>query len=138
MKNIKSFLNNLGKISKSTFDNHAIELFKFQSRYNLVYKAYLESLNFEPEIVDKIGQIPFLPIEFFKHHTVKTNDWENELVFESSGTTQTITSKHHIPDLDFYHSHARKIFEDKFGRLEGKSIFALLPSYLEREGSSFG
>ena len=136
MKNIKSFLNNLGKISKSTFDNHAIELFKFQARYNLVYKAYLESLNFDPNNVDKIDQIPFLPIEFFKHHTVKTNDWEDEIVFESSGTTQIITSKHHLPDLDFYHSHARKIFENKFGGLDGKSIFALLPSYLERGGSS--
>jgi phenylacetate-coenzyme A ligase PaaK-like adenylate-forming protein len=136
MKNIKSFLNNLSKINKSTFDYHAIELFKFQSKYNLVYKAYLDSLNFDPEKVNKLTQIPFLPIEFFKYHSVKTNDWETEIVFESSGTTQILTSKHYVPDLDFYHEHAREIFEDKFGRLEGMSIFALLPSYLERKASS--
>lgn len=136
MKNIKSFLYNLSKINKSTFDNHAIELFKFQSRYNLVYKTYLESLNFNSEKVDRISQIPFLPIEFFKHHAVKTNDWDDEIVFESSGTTQIVTSKHYLPDLEFYHAHAREIFESKFGRLKNISIFALLPSYLERGGSS--
>jgi hypothetical protein len=136
MKNIKSFLNNLGKVTKSTFDNHAIELFKFQARNNLVYKKYLNSLNLLPENVKEIAQIPFLPIEFFKKHIVKTNDWDAEIVFESSGTTQLITSKHNVQDLHFYHAHAKRIFEDKFGLLEGKTIFALLPSYLDRQGSS--
>jgi len=136
MKNIKSFQNTLGKVTKSTFDNHAIDLFKFQAGNNPVYKAYLESLNFKPENVEKITKIPFLPIEFFKHHTIKTNDWETEIVFESSGTTQIITSKHHLQDLSYYHAHAQRIFENSFGPLADKTILALLPSYLERQGSS--
>jgi hypothetical protein len=136
MINLKSFQNTLGKISDSSFDNHAMELFEYQATHNKVYKQYLNSLDIVPHIVCKIDQIPFLPIEFFKSHTIKTNEWKAQIVFESSGTTQQIPSKHHIADVEFYHLHAKEQFEDKFGPLAGKTIVALLPSYLERQGSS--
>ena len=136
MINIKSFQNSLNKISHSSFDNHAIELFKFQASYNKVYKQYLDSLGINPLDIKKVSQIPFLPIEFFKSRDIKTNEWKSQIVFESSGTTQLIPSKHHIQDVDFYHLHAEQLFEDTFGALMGKTIVALLPSYLERQGSS--
>jgi hypothetical protein len=136
MINLKSFQNSLSKISESSFDNHAIELLKCQAGNNSVYKQYLNSLSINPVNIKKVSQIPFLPIEFFKSHAIKTNEWESQLVFESSGTTQIIRSKHHIQDVDFYHLHAKNLFESSFGHLLDKTIIALLPSYLERQGSS--
>jgi hypothetical protein len=136
MINLKSFQNSLSKISESSFDNHAIELFRYQARYNSIYKEYLNSLNINPVYINEVSQIPFLPIEFFKSHTIKTNEWKSQIVFESSGTTQKISSKHHIQDVEFYHLHAKHLFENIFGTLAGKTILALLPSYLERQGSS--
>ena len=88
MINIKSFQNSLNKISQSSFDNHAIELFKFQASYNKVYKQYLDSLGINPLNIKKVSQIPFLPIEFFKSRDIKTNEWKSQIVFESRGTTQ--------------------------------------------------
>ena len=136
MLNLKSFQNSLSKISESSFDNHAIELFRYQAIYNSIYKEYLNSLGIKPVNIKKVSQIPFLPIEFFKSHTIKTNEWETQIVFESSGTTQIISSKHHIQDVEFYHLHAKHLFENSFGPLKNKTIIALLPSYLERQGSS--
>ena len=136
MINLKSFQNSLSKISESSFDNHAIELFRYQAIYNSIYKEYLNSLSIDPVNIKEVSQIPFLPIEFFKSHTIKTNEWETQIVFESSGTTQIISSKHHIQDVEFYHLHAKHLFENSFGPLINKTIIALLPSYLERQGSS--
>ena len=136
MINLKSFQNSVSKISESSFDNHAIELCQYQASYNNIYKEYLNSLGIKPLNIKKVSQIPFLPIEFFKSHTIKTNEWESQLVFESSGTTQKISSKHHIQDVEFYLLHAKRLFEKSFGPLLGKTIVALLPSYLERHGSS--
>jgi hypothetical protein len=136
MINLKSFQNSVSKISESSFDNHAIELFKYQATNNSVYKQYLNSLSIEPVNIKNVSQIPFLPIEFFKSHTIKTNEWEAQIVFESSGTSKLVPSQHHIQDVDFYHLHAKRLFESSFGPLLGKTIVALLPSYLERQGSS--
>ena len=136
MINLKSFQNSVSKISESSFDNHALELCQYQASYNNIYKEYLNSLGIKPLNIKKVSQIPFLPVEFFKSHTIKTNEWESQLVFESSGTTQKISSKHHIQDVEFYLLHAKRLFEKSFGPLLGKTIVALLPSYLERQGSS--
>ncbi|MEN8248201.1 MAG: acyl transferase [Bacteroidota bacterium] len=132
----KSFIESLPKSNKSTFDNHAIELFKYQSKNNLVYRTYLENLKVNPGIVQELKDIPFMPIEFFKHKTIKTNEWEDNIVFESSGTTGINTSKHHIYNLSNYHKNARQLFETEYGAIEDKIILGLLPSYLERSGSS--
>ena len=136
MNTIKSFQQALGKISDSEFDNHAIALFRFQAENNSIYRAYIKSLNIDLDTITVIDQIPFLPISFFNYQTIKTNDWPTEIVFESSGTTQLVTSKHHLPETDFYHSHAQQLFEEQFGTLKGKTVIGLLPSYLERKGSS--
>ncbi len=136
MKNIKSFQQTLNKISESAFDNHAIRLFQFQASHNPVYKNYLHQLGVAPAGVRHLRQIPFLPIEFFKYHPVKTGHWQPQTTFISSGTTGQQPSQHALPDLAFYHRHARYLFEQQFGPLAGKVIVALLPAYLERQGSS--
>jgi len=136
MENINSFQNLLNKINKSNFDNHALNLFKYQARFNKVYRSYLGLLSTEPSDVKKLQEIPFLPIEFFKYHSVTTNEWPPEIVFESSGTTSSDRSHHHIKDLDFYLNNATELFERTFGKLVDMHIVALLPTYNQRQVSS--
>lgn len=132
----ESYLDTLSKISQYNFESHALELFRFQAAHNNIYQAYLHHLGIKPSEVNKLGDIPFLPISFFKQHVIKTNDWIEEKVFESSGTTGVLTSKHYIKDVDFYQTHALRLFEKEFGPIKEMHILALLPSYMERENSS--
>jgi len=118
------------------FNALAIELFQFQYENNSVYRQYCDILKVQANAVDTIQKIPFLPISFFKTHTVKTTDFEAETVFESSGTTGTINSKHFIKDLSLYQKSFTTCFEKFYGPPKNKCILGLLPSYLERENSS--
>lgn len=83
-----------------------------------------------------MGDIPFLPITFFKTHEVTSGRWAPEVIFTSSGTVDKDVSRHFIPSLPFYLQHSQKIFESFFGPLEQFHVLSLLPSYLERTGSS--
>lgn len=136
MFDTKSLLNLLPNINEYNFDSHAIAVFKWQAENNLVYRSYLKFLNISVNEVINVSQIPFLPISFFKTHTIKTNEWKPQKVFESSGTSGLQTSKHALKDLLFYHTHAQRLFEAEFGSIEHAHILALLPSYLERNSSS--
>jgi hypothetical protein len=124
------------KVNPTTFDQLAIELFNFQAKYNPLYGEFLTLLNKAPESVSSISQIPFLPISLFKNKTIKTGDWNRETLFESSGTTGQVTSKHEVRSMDWY----KKITVDGFNKFYGDPkefcFLALLPSYIERSGSS--
>ncbi|TAE74962.1 MAG: acyl transferase [Bacteroidetes bacterium] len=124
------------EVNENSFEEMALDLFQYQSKYNLVYKKYLSYLQKKTNNITSIYQIPFMPIDFFKFHKVITNDFEPSHIFESSGTTLQIRSKHFIKEIDFYHQNAEKIFEDMYGKLNNFHILALLPSYLERGNSS--
>ena len=136
MLDAKSFLKALPKISQSNFETHALQLFQWQAQHNGVYNAYVQGLGINPQQIKNIVDIPFLPISFFKRHVIKTNDWQEEKVFESSGTTGMETSKHYVHSLEFYHNHSKWFFEKEFGEVGQMHVLALLPSYLERESSS--
>ena len=126
-------------LNVESFEDFSLELFRYQSKYNLIYKKYIDALNINPNSIDDLRSIPFLPIEFFKQHKIVSNSAElsqDELVFESSGTGSGLTSKHYLSNLNHYLKHAQHIFESFYGRLEDYIILALLPSYLERKGSS--
>ncbi|MFZ5970633.1 MAG: acyl transferase [Bacteroidota bacterium] len=86
--------------------------------------------------IASFDQIPFLPISFFKSRLVKTGSWPEEVVFTSSGTTGSVVSRHAVRQRHFYLHHSLRIFEHFFGRIDQYHVLALLPSYLEREGSS--
>jgi len=140
---IKNYKENIFSISKNdfkAFEKKALELFYFQSKYNLVYKEYIENLNIDSSQINSIYKIPFLPIRFFKSHNVQIEGVKTNQIFTSSGTTdQTQRSKHAISDLHFYEKSSQFIFEEmykEYGKLSDFQIFALLPSYLERDGSS--
>lgn len=114
----------------------ALKVFRFQYENNLVYKQFCDLMKVEKGDVKKICQIPFLPISFFKSHDVVANQNEVEVTFTSSGTTGMITSKHQVTDVSFYEKSYRQGFSQFYGDIENYVILALLPSYLEREGSS--
>ncbi|GAB3505172.1 LuxE/PaaK family acyltransferase [Emticicia fontis] len=119
-----------------TFEELALEIFRFQAATNPVYHEYLGFLRINPQKIDRVEKIPFLPIQFFKHHKVITDHAPTQMIFESSGTTQQNTSKHYVSDLPFYEHISQKIFEQFYGPITDYHILALLPSYLERNNSS--
>jgi hypothetical protein len=118
------------------FEEIALQLFDFQYTHNLVYKQFVDYLKINAAEVQTVQQIPFLPIEFFKTHRILTKNAETQKIFESSGTTGQITSKHLVADLALYEESFDKGFEQFYGNIEDWTILALLPSYLERDTSS--
>lgn len=136
MNKFKSLKDDLFKINKENFEENALRLFYFQAKNNPVYKQYIEYLGKKIEKINIIEKIPFMPIEFFKNHIIKTSSWKSVKIFESSGTTGDVRSCHHIEDLDFYDRVSKAIFEKQYGSLKDYHIMALLPGYLERRNSS--
>lgn len=128
-----SIFNNLSEVN---FEKKALNLFAFQAEHNPVYKKFLKYLNCDINSVKRLNQIPFLPIQFFKSHKILSSKRQIEKVFLSSGTTGSIQSKHYVINLKIYEESFRKGFEYFYGNLKEYTILALLPSYLEREGSS--
>jgi hypothetical protein len=133
---LRSFETKLYSVNESSFEDIALELFHFQAVYNPVYRDFLRNLSVDITSVTELNQIPFLPIRFFKTHDIKTGEWIPEVTFTSSGTTALTTSRHAVQHLSFYLDHAQRCFEHFFGSLTGYHLLALLPSYLERQGSS--
>lgn len=136
MNSRKKFQENLFQINAQNFEECALALFFYQAKHNQIYKKYLDLLHFKAEKVTSLPEIPFLPIEFFKYHAIKTGIFEPERIFESSGTTGQVRSRHYVAELKFYHRLSQHIFEQFYGRLSEYHILALLPSYLERSQAS--
>ena len=114
----------------------ALEIFFFQYRNNEVYKKFIDSLRIVPETINSIEKIPYLPISFFKTHSVSTTTFEPEIIFESSGTTGENTSRHLVKSRELYHKTFVKGFNLFYGNPAKWCFLGLLPGYLERENSS--
>ncbi|WP_341837424.1 acyl transferase [Chitinophaga pollutisoli] len=114
----------------------ATEVFRYQYEGNALYRAYVDALKVNPSAVQSLEQIPFLPISFFKTHRITTGTFEPEVVFESSGTTQTVNSRHEVKDTALYTRSFLDAFRRFYGPVEDFVILGLLPSYLERKNSS--
>ena len=123
-------------ISPIQFKQHALELFKYQYENNTVYRSYCDLINNAYSEVNEVHKIPFLPIQFFKSHTVSCVSKAPDKIFLSSKTTGQIASKHFVNDLKIYHKSFEKGFNEFYGSIKNYTILALLPSYLERENSS--
>jgi phenylacetate-coenzyme A ligase PaaK-like adenylate-forming protein len=122
--------------SQKKFEKTALKVFRFQYENNLVYQEFCDLLKTDVPRVKSLQQIPFLPIQFFKSHQVVSNTNTIEATYTSSGTTGTNTSKHLVTDTSIYEESYRKGFSQFYGNIEDYVVLALLPSYLEREGSS--
>lgn len=123
--------NILGSKLEYDFDLICDQVFAYQEKSNPLYQKYIESTYQE-----NLPMSRFLPIEAFKKEVIKSGNWQEVCIFESSGTTGMINAKHAVRNLDFYHQNAIRDFERSFGSLEGSCILALLPHYLERGNSS--
>jgi len=120
----------------SDFQNRALEIFEYQYNNNAVYQCFAKNLNKNPEKVSQLIELPFLPVEFFKNHVVVSGNEKAQKIFESSGTTDNVTSRHHVVDLELYTESFVKTFQMFYGDPSEYIIAALLPSYIERENSS--
>ena len=134
--NRDQLLQEIRQVDSDNFVPVALEVFRYQAKYNLLYRRFLQLLAISPERVQHLEDIPFLPISLFKSHTVKTGDWKASLIFRSSGTTGTATSRHFLRDNDWYKEISLRGFKQQYDKVENYCILALLPSYLERKDSS--
>jgi len=121
--------------SKS-FDQLALEIFDYQVRNCEVYARFVQNLGIDIRKIKNLDSIPYLPIEFFKSHIINCSKAEPDIIFSSSGTTGQIQSRHYVKDIEFYIQSYRTAFNLFYGDISKYTILALLPSYLEREGSS--
>ena len=122
--------------SDAEFESEALRLFRYQAEYCAPYAEYVRLLGIEPADVHRVENIPMLPIEIFKSHKVYCGEAEAQMVFTSSATTGMTQSRHYVEDLSIYERAFTEAFRQFYGDERECSIYALLPSYLEREGSS--
>jgi acyl-protein synthetase LuxE len=121
----------------NNFENIALQVFFYQYHNNLLYREYCEALHIDIRSVTQLAHIPFLPITFFKTHRVITGSQEPaDIIFESSGTTGEIPSRHYVCNARLYEQALLKGFEQFYGSVSQYTILGLLPSYLERKNAS--
>ena len=122
--------------SQKEFEKIALKVFRHHYDNNKVYQDFCVFLKKDKTNVKSLEEIPFLPIQFFKSHEILSSQDQTQETFTSSGTTGTLTSKHLVTDLTLYEQSFRKAFSQFYGNIEDYVVLALLPSYLERDGSS--
>lgn len=123
-------------VEEPGFQALALEIFHFQYQHNKIYRAYVEALKTDLHTVNSIEKIPFLPISFFKTHEIKTGNFRSEAIFESSATTGSVRSLHHVKDKGLYRKSFLNTFEKNYDKVSDSCIVGLLPSYLERDSAS--
>ena len=131
-----SFINIFHIQTDDDFNNHCIDIFKLQVATIQPYHDFVHHLGIKPDLITHYLQIPFLPVEFFKSHYIIEDKTYADVTFTSSGTTGTMTSNHPVQDIKIYENSYIKAFEQFYGKVEDVCILALLPNYLERDGSS--
>lgn len=123
-------------VTPETFPEVALSVFNYQRRANHIYAQFLDLLQIKPADVTQLTDIPFLPISLFKGFELQSGQWTPDRTFTSSGTTGATTSRHLLRDPHWYTTNARRTFEHIYGPLTDFTVLALLPAYLERQGSS--
>jgi phenylacetate-coenzyme A ligase PaaK-like adenylate-forming protein len=122
--------------STQNFEMLALEVFQYQYKHESTYRNFCDLLHIQPNSVQKVSDIPFLPIEFFKQRVILSSEKKTAITFHSSGTTGSVTSRHHVADLALYQRSFHTAFTHFCGEPQEFTILALLPSYLEQGGSS--
>lgn len=122
--------------SASDFEKTALEIFRQQYQSVKVYHDFVNYLGIDAGKINSLENIPFLPVELFKFHKILSNNQTEEIVFTSSGTSGSIQSKHYVAGKSLYEESFTRAFTIFYGSVNDYCILALLPSYLERSGSS--
>lgn len=121
--------------TESEFQETALHVYSYQYAMNPVYRKFCNLIGAGNDI-RKVEEIPFLPVELFKTHKVLCGNMQAEKIFSSSGTTGQAVSKHYVHRIQVYEESLKKCFEKSYGSPKDYCFLALLPSYLERKGSS--
>lgn len=124
------------QVHKENFESVAIQVFRYQAMQNPLYQRFIQLLRCPIESIAHLKQIPFLPISFFKSHTLQTAQWTPQAIFTSSGTTGQVASRHLVRNLKWYQQQSLNGFQHFYGEATTYCFLALLPAYLERQGSS--
>ena len=122
--------------TESEFQSQALEIFRYQSQNIPVYKNFIYHLKIKPDEIRELKNIPFLPAELFKSHEIIPWNKKPEIIFKSSSTSGDIPSRHFLADISIYENSFLRGFQYFYGNPFNMCILALLPSYLERTGSS--
>lgn len=122
--------------SESDFLETSLGVYAYQFANNPIYQLFSKSLGRTPENTVELNQIPFVPISFFKTQKMLSSSQESQITFSSSGTSGQQNSMHYVTDLEVYKKSFLTAFEHFYGSCEDYIVFALLPNYLERGGSS--
>jgi len=133
---VEDIVNNIFSVAASTFNQKALSTFRYQYAENKIYHQWINALNININEITKLSQIPFLPVSFFKNYNVITGSLDPEVIFTSSGTTGTVNSKHIVKQADLYTRSFTEGFKKFYNDPKDWCIIGLLPSYLERKGSS--
>jgi hypothetical protein len=122
--------------SQAEFNELALDVFNLQYTHNPLYHTFVNGLAINVNGINHPAQIPFLPVSFFKSHKVYSSSKEEEIIFESSTTSGSVPSRHYVAEPGLYRESFRKAFSRFYGEIQEYIIIGLLPSYLERHGSS--
>lgn len=122
--------------NEKEFEQIALAVFRLQFEKNKVYGDYCRAIGKTPDTVSLLQDIPFLPIQFFKSHVVKTGTFKPATTFQSSGTTGAAHSRHYVKDTGLYEQSFLTCFEQFYGQPRDYCIMGLLPSYIEQGSSS--
>jgi len=123
-------------LDHSSFEQNCLTVFRQQYQNVSIYRRYVDLLKINPDSIHSVEEIPFIPVQFFKSDNIIADLSKSELIFTSSGTTSALTSKHLVKDIAVYKESFRTGFELFYGPVSDYCVLALLPSYLERDGSS--
>jgi len=132
MPNFSSLIANCNNVN---FNDIALELFQFQAKNCSILKEYIQQLGKDPNHIDSLEKLIYLPISFFKSHKVTSLETSSSFFFKSSGTGGT-PSKHYISDLQVYENSFTRHFNHAFGDYKNYCHLALLPNYIEQGNSS--
>lgn len=123
--------------TEEDFEEACLSIFNYQYENIDIYHQFVDYLNINPKKISKITEIPFLPIEMFKHHTILDRNRQANTYFQSSGTTNIQTlSRHWIADFELYQQSILHCFQQFIGHPKDYIFLGLLPNYLERQNSS--
>ena len=101
-KRIETFIR-ANEEDEETFQTLMIELFRKQFEENAPYRAFCQEKRKTPRTVKRWQDIPFVPVDAFKHLTLSRVPVEETVAcFMTSGSTSGQRGKHYHADLTIY------------------------------------
>lgn len=134
--NLSESIDFISTTKYTNFRERALAIYQFQTANNKYYQLFQELTGYSDEMVQQKSWWPFLPIQLFKSKKIVSADEPFEIAFSSSATSGKGQSIHHVKYLELYKASFRMAWKQFYPAVQDLCVLCLLPSYLEREGSS--